>query len=113
MPAATSMPAGALRHRVTIQRLTRAGDGQGGHTETWADLATVWAAVAAISGRERYAAGQVVTAATHTVTIRHRTDVRAADRVLHDGKAFRVAFPSDPEGRRVKLVLLCTEERQA
>ena len=51
------MRAGSLRHRVTIQRYELVVDEYGGplRRESWKDVATVWASVEAVSGREFFA----------------------------------------------------------
>lgn len=46
------MRAGTLRHRVTIQETTETRDGAGGVINTWSTVATVWAAVEPLRGRE-------------------------------------------------------------
>lgn len=53
------MNAGQLRHRVTIQQLTKVEDEGGGYAEVWTDVATVWAAIKPMRGNERYEAQQV------------------------------------------------------
>ena len=54
------MRAGMLRHRVTIQRYELVVDDYGAplHRESWKDVATVWASVEAMSGRDFFAARQ-------------------------------------------------------
>lgn len=84
------MRAGTLRHRVTIQRYELVVDDYGAplHRESWKDVATVWASVEAVSGRDFFAARQEQSEVTHKVTIRYRGDVTAQMRVLHGGKIF-------------------------
>ena len=77
------MRAGELRERITIQQKTTpvARDGFGGETITWATLATVWAKVEALSGREFIGMGRQEAAGTHKVTLRERDDVTPAMRI--------------------------------
>lgn len=102
--------AGQLRQRITVQSATRTTDEGGGHTTTWADLASLWANVEALGGSERYAAQAVEGVADYTVTIRYRSDVTRLNRVLFGDRtlAIRAAFDPDSSGRM--LVLLCREE---
>lgn len=102
------MRAGTLRHRVTLQALEQGRDAYGGPVETWADVATVWASVEAVSGRDFFAARQEQNEVTHKVTIRYRDDVTADMRVLHGGKTFGIVAPL-PDNRRTRLVLMCRE----
>ena len=50
------MQAGRLDQRVTLERFTTTTDDWGGPIEAWAPLATVWAAVEPLNGREFIAA---------------------------------------------------------
>lgn len=105
--------AGDLRHRITIQSATTGSDGQGGTTKTWATLATVWAQVRPISGREAVQAGQMTSTLTTTVTIRSRTDVTVGQRVVHGSRTLAIASVQDPDGRSEQLALLCSEVQDA
>lgn len=67
-----SIRAGSLNRRVTIQTVTRTLDAGGGATEAWADTATVWARVEALTGSEALQAMQVAAGLSHRVTIRKR-----------------------------------------
>jgi SPP1 family predicted phage head-tail adaptor len=101
---------GALRHRVTIQSVTRVPNGSGGYTTTWAPVGEVWAAVEPLEGRERIQAMQTDADVSHKVTMRYRAGVTAAMRVLHEGRVLDVvAPPIDHEERHQSMVLLCRE----
>ena len=100
---------GAMRERVVIQAGAGAADGYGGRTSDWSAVATVWAEVAPIGGRERAQAEQLEGVVTHRVTIRHRTDVTAAHRLLWGSKALNVRAVTNPDQRRRYLDLLCEE----
>src|SRR5688572_14464944 len=71
------LTAGELDRRVRIEVATDAVDpnGSGEPTTTWAHLATVWASVRPISGRELFAAQQVGAKVDTRFRIRYRTDV--------------------------------------
>ncbi|MFY2995869.1 phage head closure protein [Achromobacter xylosoxidans] len=81
---------GKLRHRVSIERITRIQDPTtGAMTETWSEIAEVWAAVEPLSAREfvQSAAGQ--SEVTARITIRTR-DILATDRILHRGTVYNI-----------------------
>jgi len=67
--------AGELNRQVKIQSRTVAADATGDAVQTWADVATVWAKLSPLSGRELFQAQQVQTDVTHRVLLRHRPDV--------------------------------------
>lgn len=102
------MRAGTLRHRVTLQRFKQGQDAYGGPVETWTDVATIWASVDAVNGREFFAGRQVQSEVTHKITIRHRPDVTSEMRVAHGGKVFGIEAVL-PDRRGTRLVLMCKE----
>lgn len=79
-----------LNKRVTIQRSTRVSDGQGGYTETWAAIASVWAAIEPVSGFEKLQAMQLAAPVTHKITMRFRPDFVASDRIAYGNRIFAV-----------------------
>lgn len=81
---------GSLRQRVTIQTLTKTADGIGGWTQSWATLATVWADLFPLSGREIYSQGQVQSPVTHKCVIRYRDDVTTKHRVSYNGNPYNI-----------------------
>lgn len=105
------MRAGQLRHRVTLQSVTRTDDEGGGYSEAWADDATVWAAVEPLEGTEALRGMALTATVTHRIWLRYREGVTAAMRVQHDGRTFNVRSVIDPEERHRELVLLAEEQR--
>jgi len=103
------MRAGDLRHRVTIQQKTVTQDTYGATVETWAALATVWANIEALSGREFFDSQQTVAQADHRITIRYRADVKPTMRAVEGSRTFDIQAVLDREGRRRTLELLCRE----
>lgn len=104
------MRAGDLRHRVTIQQLSALSDGMGGVRETWQDVATVWAAVEPMEGRERYEAQQIQAELTHRVRLRYRPGITPKMRVVHKGRIFQIEAVINRAERNRELILLCAEE---
>jgi head-tail adaptor len=65
------MNAGTMRHAVVLQEVTEAtGAGGGVLTRTWSTVATVYAAVRPLTGRELLQHGVPKAGITHRVTIR-------------------------------------------
>jgi len=100
---------GELRHRVMLQRKTIVTDALLQQTEVWEDVATVWAAVDQLSGREYAAARQTASEATVKVTVRYRPDVAADMRVLYGNRIFEVSWIADPKEQHKTLILYCSE----
>jgi SPP1 family predicted phage head-tail adaptor len=78
---------GELTERVTLQSRSTAQDAYGQATITWTDVATVWARVRPVSGREFFAAAQVQQEQTVKVLVRYRTDVLPTWRLVWQGRA--------------------------
>ena len=103
--------AARLRHRVTLQEAASAADQYGQPVETWAAVATLWAAVEPLRGREFYQAQQVNADLTHKVTIRYRAGVSEKQRILYGSRILEIASPPiDREERHIDLELLCVEK---
>lgn len=110
------LDAGRLRDRVTIQTKSVSRDAYGAEVITWSTLATVWAAVETLSGREYLAtiAGgipQVRSERLSRVVIRYRSDVREYMRVVYGNRTLRVEYIVEAE-RRETLHLFCSESNE-
>ncbi|MDE1484224.1 phage head closure protein [Xenorhabdus bovienii] len=105
------MRAGRLRHRITIRKNESTRDSFGGIINNWVDVATVWAEVKAISGRERVASGAVFSEATVRIWLRYRADVTTANNITYHGAntkgtAFDI-MAVIPDAKHSRLELLC------
>ena len=103
---------GELRHRIDIQEKVRgASDGAGGNvSETWTTLKKVWAKYEPLSGREIAVADQIVHRQNSRFTIRRRTDVTAAMRVVYKGRTFAILGQRDLDDAGWKWTELTCEE---
>lgn len=106
--------AGDLNKRVSIQRLSANSPDrdQGGATDaSWSTLATVYAKVAPLRGRELIAAQQVASEVTGTIQIRYRADlsITSADRVLYGSRAYDILAVVDPLEEHTELLLYVRE----
>lgn len=105
--------AGKLRHRVALQRYTGGADSYGdplyGADGSWETVATVWAAIDPVSGREFYAAEQAQSAVTHKIRLRYHPGVSAAWRVALGRRVFRIQSVIDWEERHESLLLMAQE----
>ncbi len=108
------MRAGDLRHRVTFQSRSMSADSFGAQSESWSDVATVFADISPLSGRELLAAQQVQSEISHTVTIRYQTQFAgpkavAAMRIKYGERIFNIHSSIDPDERHKSLQLSCAE----
>jgi SPP1 family predicted phage head-tail adaptor len=106
--------AGALRHAITILQPSLVQDAAGGW-QIGADntfAANVPAEISTLTGRELEAAKQKVSEVTHKITIRWQPGILASMNVgWFDDRPrfFQIQAVENPDGRRIKLELLCIE----
>lgn len=102
---------GPLRDRVTLRSAAITRGEVGGAIETWSDLATVWARVRPLRGREISQASQIGSAVSLVVEIRWRTDVTPSMQVrfdtgLYAGKQARIGY-LEPLGVNEGVAIYC------
>ncbi len=102
------MRAGRLRHRIVLQAFVVTVDAWGTPIQAWTDMASLWASVEALHGREFFAAAQVQSEVTHKVRIRHRDGITPAMRILHGERTLQIEAIL-PDVRGSELVLMCKE----
>jgi SPP1 family predicted phage head-tail adaptor len=98
-----------LRHRITLQQKTTTRDAEGNVRETWADVATVWAAFEPIRGREYFQAASVNAENTVRFRIRYRQGVTPTMRVVYGGRVFDIKSVIDVNERHLEIELMCQE----
>ena len=104
---------GKMRHRITFQRFSGAlddfGDPLQADAANWTDVATMWAAIDPISGREFYAAVQSQSEVSHKIRCRYRTGLDTAMRITYGKRRFKIISLIDWEERHESLLLMCKE----
>jgi len=104
-----------MNERVTIQAPGTTQDANGEPVAGWTDVATVWAGVVDITGREYVAAGATQASAQTKITIRYMPGIVPAMRVVHGLATGSPPVPltvynveSVLGQDRKQLVLMCT-----
>jgi SPP1 family predicted phage head-tail adaptor len=97
-----------MNERVTIQAPGVAQDENGEPVAGWTDVATLWAGVVDITGREYVAAGATQASAQTKITIRYTPGIVPAMRVVHGTNVYDVE--SVLGQYRKQLVLMCTRK---
>lgn len=105
------MRSGSLRHRVIIQK-PQAIQSQvsGESTDGWASVATTFASVEPLSGKERLTAEQVQADVTHRIIMRYRGEFDPTYRISFRGRVFHVESVINRDERNRSLELLAVEE---
>jgi SPP1 family predicted phage head-tail adaptor len=102
------MNAGQLDQRVTLQTMAGGVDAIGQPLpDNWADVATVWASVHPLQGREFLAAQSVQSEVTARITMRYRPGVSAAMRVVHGADLYNITAVIHVKSARAELQLMC------
>jgi SPP1 family predicted phage head-tail adaptor len=100
--------AGSLRSRVTIQRRdVGETDSFGTPIVSWENVATVWANIRYLNGKEYLTSGTEISAATMSVRIRYRSDITAAMRVLFGDCVLNIKAVLPDEAKREYVDLAC------
>jgi SPP1 family predicted phage head-tail adaptor len=101
--------AGELDRRIKLQQRSATKTDTGTEVQTWTDVATVWANIQPLSGRELIAAAAVEAETTHMIVIRYRQGVTARMRAVYGSRIFNITAVVEPQMAHVSLELLCTE----
>lgn len=103
------MNIGKLRHRITLQRQINAQNDYGAVVTTWQDVATVWAEIKPISGREYFSAQQVQSDVTTQIWLRYRKDIEPTMRVTYQDKHYEIVSVLNYQGLNKTLQLMCKD----
>lgn len=103
------MRAGRLRKRVILQRPVETQGDTGGVTTTWVDVATVWAGVEPLRGREYESARARNAETTHRLVLRHRDDILQTWRIAFGGRIFRIDELLNIDERNREVQIRATE----
>lgn len=103
------MRIGKMRHRVALQSRAATQAGTGQPTGAWSTVATVWASIEPLQGRELVAAMAAQSELTHRVTLRYRSGITTKMRVSYGGRFFNIHAVRNSEERNQVMFLDCTE----
>lgn len=105
------MKTGALNKRIALQAETRTPDGAGGYALTWTTVASLWANIQPVFGRETSAADRQESRVTHKITLRWQSAVTptASMRVLYKTRAFNIRAVLNANEADRWMILLAEE----
>lgn len=81
---------GFMDRKITIQSVTESQSSSGAVTETWADLADVWAQVLPVRGSESFAEGRDLALKTRQFVMRYRDDLTTKHRLVHESNNYDI-----------------------
>ena len=95
-----------LRYRITIQQQSAAQNGFGEPVRTWTDVATLWADIQPLTGKELFSAQANQNPVTSKIITRYRTGILPSMRILQGGTEYNIEAVLPQNGR--ELHLLCS-----
>lgn len=105
------MNVGKMRHRITFQRQSSDKDTLGGYGNDdadWTDVATVWAQISPISGKEFFSETRENTV-SHKIYCRYRSGISPKMRIKFKDRIFRIISVINWEERNEGLTIMCEE----
>lgn len=103
------MEIGRLRHRITLMRQVNEINDYGATQMKWKSVATVWAEVKPLSGREYFSAQQVQSEITTQIWLRHLDGIKPSMRVKFGKRYLEIVAVLNTQERNVSLQLMCKE----
>ncbi|SOE17470.1 SPP1 family predicted phage head-tail adaptor [Hoeflea halophila] len=100
---------GRLSARLVLETSEGLDDGQGGVSESWTPVATLWGRIEPLRAAAREQAGAVLAPISHRVTIRHRDDIHHAMRFVYGSRVLEIRTLRDPDESRRYLLCDCEE----
>ena len=99
------------RKKIVIQQANSTPDGEGGFTDAWVAVATVWASISPIRADQRAQYATLNVEATHLIRVRGLVDVEEKYRITYDSRIFEVLTVENIQERNFMKVCLCLERR--
>lgn len=101
---------GAMRHRVTLEAAVDTPGAGGVAARSWITLGQVWAQITPGNAGIRFKEARLTMEGIFTIRMRYRDGLRAAGRIVRDGRVFSVEGVRDVDEARRVLEFICREE---
>lgn len=98
-----------MRERVVIKVNAYTKNDLGENIPTVTTLATVWAKVQPVRGKELKDIGRLAAVQTYLITIRHRTDLTTDNFIIWDGKTLNIRSLQNRDERSQFLSIECED----
>ncbi len=105
------MNAGKLINRIMFKKPTEVQAGSGGTTATYSTLASCWASIEDLSGKELIQAGQMGAIGTVRVRCRYVPGVTNECRIVAGNRTLEIFHVNNVENRNAELEMLCRESK--
>ena len=106
--------AGMLTRRIKIQRPSTIKDSVGAPCRSWLDVATVWADIQPLSGKEAVIANRISAELSHQIIVRYQSlfdnpQQVVQMRVLYKARIFNIHSALNEDEKRTQIILLASE----
>lgn len=105
------MRAGRRNKKVQIRGFTQVDNDFGEKEETYFTVATVWASINPITGRETWIAEKLSAEVDTKIEIKFRHDVRSDYKIKHGKSLYTIDSIINPGMKNIDLVLACTKAK--
>ena len=105
------MPAGQYDKRVVIQANTGTADATGEVSPVWTTIASAWASIKPVSGKEFLYAGGAVATGQVKIAMRYNPTLALTPRhrILYGTRIFEINHVADIDEAHIEWQLICTE----
>ena len=105
------MRAGALKHKVIFQKLTKVPSETGASKSQWGDIISPqeWTQIIPLKGEEKYQSQHLKTEVNHKIRLRYRSDLDSKMRVVYGLRIFNIDSILNPFERNKELQIMATE----
>ncbi len=100
---------GKLRCRITLQQAARTGDGGGGASLDWLQIATLWARIEPQKGNERVRYEGIESIITHKITLHYRPGITTGMRFIYAGRVFNILSVLNENEQNRRTICHCEE----
>lgn len=94
-----------LNERIAIEAESRTPDASGGYNVSWQPVITLWAQVTPFSAHEKWQNGQLGPVSAYRITIRARSDITPAHRLIWKNATLNIrAVTVQPDRRFTDII---------
>lgn len=102
---------GRFRHRIFFQELTTATDDLGQETEgEWETVASAWAMIKTLQGREYYAAASAQSERTSRFVVPYQKGIDSTMRIVYDNRIYDIEQPPINDDEMNKTLTIIVRE---
>lgn len=102
---------GQFRHRITFQKFSSVKDDLGQESDgDWQDVASAWAMIKTLKGREYFQAAATKTETSSRFIIHYRDGIDSSMRIVYNGRTFDIIEPPINDDEMNKTLTIIANE---